>query len=287
MKVRNLLGVKRGNQFSPNHIGNDEMIFNLTASELEKKGFNIKLCSEHEFFAMEEVPFEGIFTMARDKKVVARLQQIENNGLKVCNSAKGIENCFRTNMTVKLTSNDIPYPKSNIVLTSRPGRESFKNLHSAGYWIKRGDFHAINKEDVTFVENEDHGRYILNEFRLRGIKDAVISEHLKGDLVKFYGVRGTDFFHVFYPYAENHHKYPEYELINGKTSYYPFDPEILKSTADRAAVALNIHVYGGDAIVDSSGKFSIIDFNDWPSFAPCRTEASLHIASTLADVFDK
>ncbi|KAA6328492.1 hypothetical protein EZS27_022616 [termite gut metagenome] len=46
-------------------------------------------------------------------------------------------------------------------------------------------------------------------------------------------------------------------------------------------------VYGGDCIVSSDGTARIIDFNDWPSFAPCRTEASQAIASAIIETFQK
>jgi hypothetical protein len=280
-----LLGVKRGSKFSPNHIGNDEAIFDLTTLELEKLGYTVTVCSEDEFLKMEQVPQSFIFTMARKKKVVAKLKNLESKGIKIINSGYGIENCFRTNMTKGLIANQIPYPKSNIVLTSEPGDEAFNDLPGNGFWIKRGDFHAIHKEDVTYVESEEQGRYILKEFKLRGIPDAVISQNLPGDLVKFYGIRGTDFFYLFYPYDHNHHKYAEYESINSKTSHYDFDQDELKKVSDAAAAALNIYIYGGDAIVDKNGKFHIIDLNDWPSFAPCRTIAAPQIAICLSNYF--
>ena len=47
---------------------------------------------------------------------------------------------------------------------------------------------------------------MLQEFFLRGIKRAVINRHLDGDLIKFYGVAGTDFFYWFYPFENNHSK---------------------------------------------------------------------------------
>lgn len=285
MNDTQLLGVKRGSQFSPNHIGNDEAIFNQTVVELTKMGYTITTCSEAEFLAMDEIPQHYIFTMAREKEAVAKLQQLERDGKVICNSGFGIENGFRINMTKLLVENNIPYPKSNIVQTLNPDEKAFENLPGNGFWIKRGDFHAIHKEDVTYVENEAQGRYILNEFSLRGINDAVISQNLAGDLVKFYGVSGTDFFHIFYPYDHNHHKYAEYETINDKTYHYEFDSQELKKVADVAALALNIHIYGGDAIVNKDGEFAIIDFNDWPSFAPCRNEAAVHIAFTLAQHF--
>ena len=46
-------------------------------------------------------------------------------------------------------------------------------------------------------------------------------------------------------------------------------------------------VYGGDCIVDSDGKMQIIDFNDWPSFAPCRNEAAPYIAKAIISAVKK
>ena len=40
-------------------------------------------------------------------------------------------------------------------------------------------------------------------------------------------------------------------------------------------------VYGGDCIIDAAGRWHIIDFNDWPSFAPCVAPAAEAIASRL------
>ena len=50
---------------------------------------------------------------------------------------------------------------------------------------------------------------------------------------------------------------------------------------NRAATELNVEIYGGDCIVNDDGDFTIIDFNDWPSFAPCRREAPAHIAKHI------
>ncbi len=42
-----------------------------------------------------------------------------------------------------------------------------------------------------------------------------------------------------------------------------------------------VKIYGGDCIVDPDGSIRIIDFNDWPSFAPCRKEAAPYIAKCV------
>ena len=60
-----------------------------------------------------------------------------------------------------------------------------------------------------------------------------------------------------------------------------FDAEDLKAEADKAADMLNVPVYGGDCVVSEDGSIRIIDFNDWPSFAPCRDEAAFYIATKM------
>ena len=280
-----ILGVHRNRKFSPNHIGNDDAIFSLTAKALGEMGYRVDMCCEDEFLAMEEVPHRQIFTMARQKHVVAKLQKLENEGRTVVNSAFGIENCYRTNLTRKLDVYQIPVAESFIVPTGHIEDEVFDKIESKGYWVKRGDFHAIHKEDVSFAASREEAKGILREYALREIPDAVVSRHLVGDLVKFYGVRGTDFFYWFYPYDHNHHKYADYQQVNGNSVYYPFDAAGLQSTATRAAEGVGIDIYGGDAIVTKDGRFYIIDLNDWPSFAPCRDEAAGEIAKRIFQKF--
>ncbi|HAO04714.1 MAG: hypothetical protein IPO46_08750 [Chitinophagaceae bacterium] len=273
-------GIKRNTEFSPNHRGNDNAIFTLTAAELIKKGCTVTLYSEDEFMEMDDVFEDCIFTMARNKQTVKKLQKAGQQGKWVINSGAGIENCYRINMTNGLVNAGIPYPKSIIVNTQNITAKEFTALKGNSYWIKRGDFHAIHKEDVSFARNIGHALDILKEYHLRGITEAVISEHLHGDLVKFYGVRGTGFFYWFYPVEFNHSKFNA-EAINGASNYYAFSEEKLKDFSTKAAEALDIYIYGGDAIIAQDGSMHFIDLNDWPSFAPCREEASLHIAQCI------
>ena len=135
----------------------------------------------------------------------------------------------------------------------------------------------MHKEDVSYCRHREEAQDVLHEFYYRGIKRAVINEHLDGDLVKFYGVEGTDFFYWFYPFDSGHGKYG-LEAINGKSRGLPFDAENLKEIFMKAARLLDVKVFGGDCIVDTDEVARIIDFNDWPSFAPCRNEAAPHIA---------
>jgi hypothetical protein len=287
MNSLKLLGVHRNRKFSPNHIGNDEAIFLLTTQALQDLDCEVKIISENEFLNREQIEERKIFTMARQKEVVNKLQKLESEGTMICNSSFAIENCFRIRMHNALEQANIPVPESIIVDTQNFNTQQLAQFSSKGFWIKRGDFHAIHKEDVTFVGSVTEGAEILREYALRDIPDALISAHLQGDLVKFYGVHGTDFFYWFYPYDHNHHKYADYEQINGKSAHYKFDELQLRNIADASAVAIGVDIYGGDAIIGKDGSFHIIDLNDWPSFAPCRDEASKQIAKVIFQNFTR
>jgi hypothetical protein len=273
-------GIKRSLEFSPNHRGNDNSIFNLTVEELKKLGSSTVVLTEDELLLFEKVAQKQLFTMARSKQSVRRMQQLEEEGALIVNSAFAIENCYRANMTSILQEAGIPYPRSCIVPTDGRACSFRDKLDGQNFWIKRGDFHAIHKEDVSFAHSAQQAADILKEYRLRGIQEAVISEHLYGDLVKFYGVSGTDFFYWFYPLEFNHSKFNA-EMINGAASYFEFDVKALRTIGTLAAKTLGVDVYGGDAIISKQGDIHIIDLNDWPSFAPCRDEAAYHIAQRI------
>jgi Glutathione synthase/Ribosomal protein S6 modification enzyme (glutaminyl transferase) len=284
MKIQ-IAGVRRGNQYSPNHIGNDAAIFQLTVDYLKKMDCDIIEYAENEFQKADMIEADIIFNMARDTKTIQRLQNLESEGKKVINSGYGIENCTREKMTRILLKNGIPHPKSLIIPTKAKLPDNINNMGSH-CWIKRGDFHAIHREDVTYAQVGEEAQSILKEYALRGIPSAVINEHLFGDLIKFYGIKGTPFFHWFYPNDLNHSKFG-LEKINGESKGIYFNEEELKYICNKAAKILSIHIYGGDAVIDPDGVIRLIDFNDWPSFAPCRAEAAPFIADCIYEFATK
>lgn len=269
----------RAGAYSPNHIGNDTAIFNAAVDQLRKRGCEVKVYSEDQFNSSEiEVPI--ILNMCREQASIAKLQALEDEGRLVINSGYGIENCTRERMTRILLGNKIPYPESLIVNTNE---NVIDDLHEVGFtscWIKRGDFHAMHKEDVSYCRHPEEAQEVLHEYFYRGIKRAVINRHLVGDLIKFYGVSGQPFFFWFYPFDEGHSKYG-YEVVNGKSRGLHFELDELKQMCQKASDILDVKIYGGDCIVDPDGTMRIIDFNDWPSFAPCRMEAAPYIAKCV------
>jgi hypothetical protein len=277
-KIR-LTGVKRQTKYSPNHIGNDGMIYNMTAQHLREMGYDVQDYTEAEF-VLSDIEEKYIFNMARDKSTIKWLKHLEDKGSVVINSGYGIDNCTRGKMTELLMSNHIPHPDSIIIDSNEDPTQQLEEMGANAFWIKRGDFHAIHREDVAFARSITEAKEILKEFAFRGIPNAVINEHLVGDLVKFYGVADTDFFFDFYPFDISHSKFG-LEEINGAANQYPFSVKDLKEACDKAGEVLGIKIYGGDCVVAKDGSFKIIDFNDWPSFAPCREAAAPKIAECI------
>lgn len=274
-----IAGIMRAGAYSPNHIGNDAAIFNATADQLRKRGCTVNIYSEEQFNS-GKVKERVILNMCREQESIKRLQDMEDDGRIVVNSGYGIENCTRERMTRILMGHNIPYPDSVIVNTDEAVVNQLRKAGINNCWIKRGDFHAMHKEDVSYVRHAEEAQEVLQEYFYRGIKRAVINRHLVGDLIKFYGIHNSPFFFWFYPFDEGHSKYG-LEAINGKSKGIDFDIERLKDICHDASEVLGVEIYGGDCIVSPEGDIRIIDFNDWPSFAPCRNEAAPFIAKAV------
>lgn len=277
-----IAGVMRAGAFSPNHIGNDAMIFNMVADQLRKRGCIVNVYSEEQL-QNGEIKEGIIMNMCREHQSMHALQALEDKGAIVVNSGYGIENCIRERMTRILMGVGVPHPKSLIVNTNENVADDLKAAGISACWIKRGDFHTMHREDVSFVRHAEEAQEVLHEYFLRGIPRAVINVHLEGDLVKFYGIKDTNFFFYFYPFNTSNSKYG-LEEINGKPKEFAIDEPRLRAICHKAADALGIEVYGGDCIVSADGDIKIIDFNDWPSFAPCRVDAAPQIAKRILTI---
>lgn len=275
-----IAGVMRAGAYSPNHIGNDAAIFNVVTEQLRKRGCEVNVYSEDQF-AAGLCKERYIINMCREPRSIKRLQQLEDTGVVVLNSGYGIENCVRERMTRILMGNGIPFPASVTVNTNEVVRDA---LDRAGYgqcWIKRGDSHTMHKEDVTFVRHAEEAQEVLQEYFMRGIDRAVISKHLRGQMIKFYGVRDQQFFHWFFTHDGYGLSERQKELRDN------FDAEGLRDMCLTAAEALGVDFYGGDVILGDDGTMRIIDFNDWPSYAPCRTDAAAAIAKSFLEAIKR
>jgi glutathione synthase/RimK-type ligase-like ATP-grasp enzyme len=262
MDVR-LAGISRKTEFSPNHVLNDFLIIKRTSEELENLGARVTIYEES-ILTEDLVKEPFVFSMVQGNVGCNTLIKISKNKKLVINSPQSVLNCYRYNMVKLLPGNGIPFPQS-IIISTEASNINYLDFNGK-YWVKRGDAHAVHKEDVTLVYNNDEAMSTLKEFSQRGISSAVLQENLCGDTVKFYAVRETDFFHWYF--------------VNG--FFHPnFEHDRLRELAERSAEILGLYVYGGDAIITPESDIYIIDINDWPSFAPVRDEASRIIAELI------
>lgn len=251
--------IYREEEFSPNSVEKDKLILDAVSNNLRKAGHDVEAHLATELTPSMLGSFDIVFSMARGAHTLALLREAEKGGVKVINSANGVAQCcHRYELERLLRCKGIAVPP-----------EEGEN----GVWLKRGDIPTQHKEDIVFCHNEEERIETIKAFRQRGIDEVVQQAHIMGDLVKFYGVEGTDFFHIMYPTDNNYSKLG-FEEANGQAQHYAFDINKMKQMTDCAAQIAGIKVYGGDAVVTDKGQFYIIDFNDWPSFSCCRDEAA-------------
>ena len=225
-----ILMVQRDESFSPNAVEKDLAILQAVGEKLRDRGASVSYVKEE---LLQDKRWKlgdrvgVIFSMARSEKSLAVLQQAQAEGVMVVNDPRSIEICnSRRAIDGLMRSNRIP---------AAPYYERGKG------WIK-----ADRGHDVRFAANEEE----MLAFKQQ-VEDPLLTAHVEGTLVKFYGVADRFFSPQGYPQVAE--------------------------AASRLARLVGIQVYGGDAVLLSDGTFAIIDFNDWPSFSSCREEAAAAI----------
>lgn len=264
-------GVRRHPRYSPGHVEEDARILLQTAEELGRRGYTVEIRDETDLSG--DVPARIIFTMAQSPEGIRRLDALQRQGRVVVNSPESIRNCHRNRMIPLLQAAGVPLPVSWFVdlrsgtppspLSAGGGTQA---LQAGRLWVKRGDVHATDPGDVVAVDDARDLEAVLEQFGRRGLYRVLLQEHVPGDLVKFYAVRGTPFFFWYFPDSRTRRS---------------VDSGALRRWATRAAEVLGLDVYGGDAIITPEGSVVIIDVNDWPSFAPCVEEAVSFIVDRI------
>lgn len=229
-----ILMVQRDESFSPNAVEKDLAILQAVGEKLRERGASVSYVKEE---LLQDKRWKlgdrvgVIISMARSEKSLAVLQQAQAEGVMVVNDPRSIEICnSRRAIDGLMRSNRIP---------AAPYYERGKG------WIK-----ADRGHDVRFAANEEE----MLAFKQQ-VEDPLLTAHVEGTLVKFYGVADRFFSPQGYPQVAE--------------------------AAARLARLVGIQVYGGDAVLLSDGTFAIIDFNDWPSFSSCREEAAAAICRLI------
>ena len=273
------LGLYRETLHSPQRELDDLEILKSTAEELKKKGIKVTLLKPEEFLKerkkWENSNLSLIFAMCERKEILKILESFESSFVTELNPSQSIWNTYRYRMVSLLNLAKVSFPVSELVSTHASHSKNF-NSHPYPFWVKRGDVHNTQAGDVSLVKTAIELENVLSNFKARGISQAVLQEHLNGDLVKFYGIgspaitnsRFSAWFKWFY------HKDQDLKK-------HQFSEDLLKKLTQSTAQALGLEIYGGDAVVLPDGKIFVIDINAWPSFALFRAEAASAIASYL------
>lgn len=239
--------VYRDERFSPGAVDRDKAMLDKVAQLIaDFADSEIKMLHESELqeaCAADYADFTVIH-MTRSAEAFAKLIEIQSFGAHVLNPPAAIKGCSRANIENAMEANNLPTPKSLV--------EQHPNLAGKGWWVKANNtadsspshiqfFKTLPEELVARVQKHD--------------ESLLVQPHIEGLGLKFYGVRGTDFFHV-------------------REDVSPTVLQQLKDDANCLADALSLDIYGGDAILTPDGLLTIIDFNDFPSFSSCRELAA-------------
>lgn len=264
------LGVSRAELYSPNRVSGDAAVFRAVAAELERHGHEVICINENELTAIPH-GIDGIFHMARSSEA---LEVIGRADVPVTNTVQAVMNCGRARQTEMLKDSGL-IPESLICRTGGVplGWNTFP------CWIKRADSHAVERDDVQFIQDAGECNNAMLGFWERGMKECVLQVHVKGWLVKFYGVRGFGLADC-YAATEKEGKFG-LERYNDQPDQACVDMDALTVAANRVSDLLGVDVFGGDAVVGDDGKITIIDFNDWPSFRTCTVGAAQKIADLI------
>ena len=268
-----LLGIFRETLHSPDRVGDDARILQGAASVLRSQGMEVELATPERLGSLS-TPWEGprpelVFLMCEQERMLAPLGDWEQEGTICINAIEGIRNTYRRRMLRLWAESGIPFPKSEIVRPgATPGANRWRNeAERWPLWVKRGDVHNAHQGDVSAVRSHAELGSVLEAFASRKVTHAILQHNVEGDLVKFYGIGRADeaWFQWFY------HRDQE---IRG----HSFSGQELRRACFKAAAALGLEIFGGDAVVTASGAVFLIDLNAWPSFALFREEASEMIA---------
>jgi hypothetical protein len=259
-----VLGVYRELEFSPGKTSADSAIIDAVLGHLRVAGAETTAIDAVRFISDPLPDVHMVLAMCQGSEALRRLAAIEESGAVTLNSALAIRNCYRDLLGAGLMRAGVPVPEGALVRTSTPlDMKQLRTLNlTAPMYVKRGELHALGPEDVSRVDGLEQLQETLVRFSRRGVPLAYVQQEAVGEVVKFYGVGGG---------AEY------FTLIPGDGEIDETAKAGLSHSASIAAEALGLEVWGGDAVVRGE-QYSIVDFNDWPSFERVREGASRAIA---------
>lgn len=264
-----MLGVFRERRFSLRRVREDAAILGLTAERIRRKGVSVRLLQPREIIETASPAFT--FAMCEGPRYLKVLDRWDTLGHPVFNHPLATRNCHRWRMLPLVAGAGVQLPRFLLFETSQVVREPFD--FKRGVWIKRWDMQSTRRADVRIFHSRSALNKAIRSLRSSGVQRVILQQHIPGDLIKYYGVRGTGWFHCL--------RIPQ-EAARG----CPFSPEEIHRIAEEAAGVLGLDIYGADLVVNEK-KHYVIDINSWPSFAACREEAAERIASFLVERYTR
>lgn len=262
-----VLGIYREARFSPGKVEADAAILDTALSHLTRPGWRVTTLDGTELETDAPAPpaADLILAMCQSSGALRRLELAQRAGTIVINQASAIRACYRDRMGPLLHAAGIPTPLGRLVATNLSPAQAAAAIAdftlADGLFVKRGDLHALVADDVTRIDTLPALLQALRQLAKRGANQAYLQAAVEGKVIKFYGV-GRAFF----------------QTVNQPEELGSKMVKALAQTAQSAAAALGLEVWGGDAVVDDD-RFYLIDFNDWPSFAAVRAPAAAAIAN--------
>lgn len=279
--------IARHPRYSPNSEARDEALFRSLVMNFALQGISIATFDEAVF---ENHPPQLekstlILSMARSETALNVLAEAEESGVTVLNSPHTLQKVRRTDFQQWFAESGHAAKHWH---TSELTPELKVTLPFPLWW-KRNNTATTSATDVQFVEHLTQLDGILSG---QANEDALLMEHIDGQLIKFYGVEGTNFFYAephtpkgfskFGHEQHNHHKDLALSSPMWKQTL-----RAMHTAATQVAQQSGFSIYGGDAILREDGTFVFIDFNDFPSFSACLPEASEAIVQHCLSLLTK
>ena len=226
-----------------------------------------------------------ILSMARSEAALHALSAAEECGVTVLNSPRALQKAQRTDFQQWFAESGhaAKHWHTSELTPDRKATLLFP------LWWKRNNTATTSATDVQFVEHLTQLDEILSE---HANEDALLMEHIDGQLVKFYGVVGTNFF-----YAEphtpkgfskfGHEQHNQHKDLAVSSQMWKQTFHAMHTAATQVAQQSGFSIYGGDAILREDGTFVFIDFNDFPSFSACLPKASEAIVQHCLSLLTK
>jgi predicted ATP-grasp superfamily ATP-dependent carboligase len=236
----------------------DKKILDLTAEELQKKGFEVKCISAEEFNIYDEADI--IFSMARGEEINSLLmQKKEKDNTFIVNDPVAIRFSFNR----KGTCEKLAELQANTPLTR------FVKINDLSFDLiaKKSIVKPANRHEFWFViEKAEDLAKAKEEYLKEGIDEVIIQDFIEGEHVKYYCIDEI----VILPNDMN------------------FSEEMKKQMTGQVLLsgkATGLKIFGGDFIITPNMAYCL-DVNDWPSFGSVSGITQEESAVMIANYID-